>query len=93
MQKYIAKGGCSKQGIVAPSTVAELAPVITEPGSTKMTFLEPEANPSALDCEESEEESDDDVDDDDADVPYFSDIEQMVSINNFVEQARIGLVV
>lgn len=76
--KSITNRALKEEGIVAPSTVAELAPVITEPGSTKMTFLEPEANPSALDCEESEEESDDDVDDDDADIPYFSDIEQMI---------------
>ncbi|XP_068341108.1 uncharacterized protein [Pyrus communis] len=63
-------------GLEAPFTIAELAPLFTEPGST--TLPEPEANPAALDHEESEEESDDDVDDDDADIPCFSDIEAMI---------------
>ncbi|KAM1529178.1 hypothetical protein ACFX1Z_018417 [Malus domestica] len=72
-----------EEGLEAPFTIAELAPLFAEPGST--TLPEPEANPSALDREESEEESDDDVDDDDADIPCFSDLEAMASINSFVD--------
>ncbi|XP_048444947.1 microspherule protein 1 isoform X2 [Pyrus x bretschneideri] len=65
-------------GLEAPFTIPELAPLFAEPGST--TLPEPEANPAALDHEESEEESDDDLDDDDddADIPCFSDIEAMI---------------
>ncbi|XP_040370151.1 uncharacterized protein LOC112188340 isoform X2 [Rosa chinensis] len=76
----ITKGLLNEEEINVPGIVAELASLTAELGSTSMAFPEPQTNPSALDCEESEEESNDDVDDDDgdADIPYFSDIETMI---------------
>lgn len=85
MEKRITKFDCCKQEINVPGTVAELSTLTAELGSTNMVFPEPHTNPSALDCEESEEDSYDDVDDndEDADIPYFSDIETMVNITKF----------
>lgn len=85
MEKLITKFDCCKQEINVPGTVAELSTLTAELGSTNMVFPEPHTNPSALDCEESEEDSYDDVDEDDedADIPYFSDIETMVNITKF----------
>ncbi|KAM5546695.1 hypothetical protein ABKV19_001299 [Rosa sericea] len=76
----ITKGLLNEEEINVPGIVAELASLTAELGSTSMAFPEPQTNPSALVCEESEEESNDDVDDDDedADIPYFSDIETMI---------------
>ncbi|XP_061999719.1 uncharacterized protein LOC133717094 [Rosa rugosa] len=76
----ITKGLLNEEEINVPGIVAELASLTAELGSTSMAFPEPQTNPSALDCEESEEESNDDVvdDDEDADIPYFSDIETMI---------------
>ncbi|XP_068343958.1 uncharacterized protein [Pyrus communis] len=68
--KSITNQGLKEEGVEAPFTIAELAPLCAE-GST--TFPEPEANPSVLDREESEEKSDDD-----ADIPCYSDIEAMI---------------
>ncbi|CAN6563243.1 unnamed protein product [Malus baccata var. baccata] len=68
--KSITNQGLKEEGLEAPFTIAELAPLCAE-GST--TFPEPEANPSVLDREESEEEYDDD-----ADIPCYSDIEAMI---------------
>lgn len=76
----ITKGLLNEEEINVPGTVAELSTLTAELGSTNMVFPEPHTNPSAVDCEESEEDSYDDVDDDDedADIPYFSDIEMMI---------------
>ncbi|KAM1156276.1 hypothetical protein ACFX2B_026802 [Malus domestica] len=74
--KSITNQGLKEEGLEAPFTIAELAPLCAE-GST--TFPEPEANPSVLDREESEEEYDDD-----ADIPCYSDIEAMASINSSI---------
>nr|XP_011462484.1 PREDICTED: uncharacterized protein LOC101308412 isoform X1 [Fragaria vesca subsp. vesca] len=76
----ITKGLLNEEEINVPGIVAELASLTVEPGSYNVAFPEPQTNPTALDCEESEEESDDDVDDDeeDTDIPYYSDIETMI---------------
>lgn len=55
----------------------ENAIVAREPSAVEAELLAPETNPSSLYMDESEEELDREID-----IPYFSDIENMVRMNH-----------
>ncbi|XP_062102510.1 uncharacterized protein LOC133812722 [Humulus lupulus] len=73
--KYLANQVPKQEGIPAPVTIrGKHALLSTELGSAGPVLLEPEANPSTLDQDESEEEPDGGNNH----VPSFSDIENMI---------------
>ncbi|PON71539.1 Serine/threonine protein kinase [Parasponia andersonii] len=73
--KFSANQVLKQEGITASSTIrGKQALLSTEPGSTDTVLREPAANPSTLDQDESEEEPDGGF----GELPYFSDIENMI---------------
>ncbi|KAL5557606.1 hypothetical protein UlMin_039842 [Ulmus minor] len=72
--KFAAHQVLNEEGKAVPVTTRELALLSTEAGATDLAFMEPETDPTPLDNDKSEEE----LDGEDDDVPYFSDIENMI---------------
>ncbi|PON99526.1 Serine/threonine protein kinase [Trema orientale] len=73
--KFSANQVLKQEGITASAAIrGKQALLSTEPGSTDTVLREPEANPSTLDQDESEEEPDGGF----GDIPCFSDIENMI---------------